>query len=63
MRILVPLTYQHIRPTEDVDHMGEAYTPTERDHAQEFRNRLLQRFAEMDQGSFAASDGAASVKG
>lgn len=49
MRILLPLVYQRIRPTEDIDHTGgEAYTPTEQDHAQEFRNGLLRRFAEID---------------
>jgi len=49
IRILVPLVYKHIRPNEDIDRAGSGvYHPTERDDAQEFRNGLLPRFAQMD---------------
>ena len=50
MRILIPLVYRHIRAAEDIDRMagGEAYTPTARDHAQEFRNGLLHQLAQLD---------------
>jgi hypothetical protein len=49
MLILVPLVYRHIRPGDDVDRVsGGVYTPVARDDAQDFRNGLLQRFAQLD---------------
>ena len=48
MRILAPLVYRHVRPSDDIYRIGgDAYTPTVRDHAQDFRNGLLLRFALM----------------
>ena len=37
----VSLAYRHIRPEDDVTHVG-VYSPGLRDHAQDFRSRLLQ---------------------
>ena len=51
IRILVPLVYKHIRPNEDIRRVGSGvfvYHHTELDDAQQFRNGLLQRFAQID---------------
>ena len=46
---LIPLIYRHVRPAEDLDHLGKgAYTPTARDEAQDFRNALWDRLAQSD---------------
>lgn len=46
MRNLIPLVYHHIKPKDDIDRTkGGAYSPTERDNAQDFRNRLLEWLA------------------
>lgn len=37
---LIKLTYRHIRPEEDIEHEG-AYSPSDRDHAQEARSQML----------------------
>ncbi len=44
MRRFIPLVYSYIRREEDIDRLGGgSYTPTARDHAQEFRAGLLER--------------------
>jgi hypothetical protein len=46
LRRLIPLIYRYVRPADDVNRIGEGpYTPTERDHAQEFRGKLLSLLA------------------
>jgi hypothetical protein len=45
----VPFIYRHVRPSSDITHEnGEAYSPSERDQAQQFRNALLQRLAKSE---------------
>lgn len=40
---LIPLVYQHVRVSDDIDRAnGGVYSPGARDHAQDFRSRLLQ---------------------
>jgi hypothetical protein len=49
LRRLIPLVYRYIRPSEDIDRTGSGgYTPTARDHAQEFRGRLLELLSRQD---------------
>lgn len=41
------LVYKHINPENDIDRSGSgAFSPTNRDHAQEFRNYLFGRIVE-----------------
>lgn len=41
LAILIPLVYEHVRPENDIDRSrGGAYSPTQRDNAQDFRDRL-----------------------
>jgi hypothetical protein len=47
LRRLIPLVYRHVRPKDDVHREG-GYTPDARDHAQDFRNRLIELVAESD---------------
>lgn len=52
----LPFVYRYIRPSEDITHTsGEAYSPSGRDHAQEFRSALLQRFAQSEQPGVLAA--------
>jgi hypothetical protein len=45
---LIPLVYRHIRVEDDIDRIGgSAYSPTTRDHAQDFRGGLIDRLAEL----------------
>jgi hypothetical protein len=49
LRRFIPLVYQHVRLADDIDRSGgRGYTPTARDHSQEFRGRLLQLLAQHD---------------
>jgi hypothetical protein len=41
LRRFIPIVYRHVRLSEDLNHGGEAYSPTARDHAQQFREGLL----------------------
>jgi hypothetical protein len=44
---LIPITFGAIRPDEDNQrHLGEAYTPDPRDHAERARNTVLQRLGD-----------------
>ncbi len=44
---LILLVHEHVRVDEDTDRLsGEAYTPNQRDHAQDFRNALFERLAQ-----------------
>ena len=53
---LIPLIYRHIRPADDIDRSrGGPYTPTARDNAARFRNRLLDRLAQNEDPAAAAS--------
>jgi hypothetical protein len=54
LRRFIPLVYQHVRFSDDIDRSGGAYTPTARDHAERFRSVLLNRL-ESDEDS-AATD-------
>ncbi len=46
MRRFIPLVYHCIRPSEDIRRTGGvAYSPGSRDHAQDFRNGLIERLA------------------
>jgi hypothetical protein len=56
LRQLIPLVHMHVRKRDDIDRMG-AYTPTERDEAQDFRNGLLSRLAESADPQASASLG------
>jgi hypothetical protein len=48
LREFIPLVYSYVRFEEDIDRLGgEAYTPTARDHAQDFRNGLIERLAQI----------------
>jgi hypothetical protein len=48
LRDLIPLVYRYVRVEDDIDrtHAG-SYTPTARDHAQDFRNGLIDRLAQI----------------
>lgn len=49
LRRLIPLIYKHVRSDDDVDRTGGgAYSPIDRDHAQNFRNSLLVRLLKND---------------
>jgi hypothetical protein len=49
LRRLIPLIYRHVRPAEDVEHIGEGpFTPTDRDDARRFRDSLLVRLAQSE---------------
>jgi len=43
LRDFIPLVYRHVRISDDLDRSGGAYSPTARDHAQNFRSVLLNR--------------------
>ena len=46
LHTFIPLVYGRIRPGDDVERTGGgAYTPEERDHAQNYRNGLLSRLS------------------
>lgn len=47
LRTFIPLIYQYVRPSEDVNHDG-AFTPTARDDAQRFRDSLLERLSQSE---------------
>jgi hypothetical protein len=48
MSEFIPLVFQYVNVEEDIDRThGGAYTPTGRDHAQEFRNGLIERFSRL----------------
>jgi hypothetical protein len=43
---LIALVYQHVRPSEDLEHAAGAYSPTPRDDAEQARSELLSRLAQ-----------------
>jgi hypothetical protein len=45
IRRLIPLVYEYVRPSEDIDRSGSTYSPGARDHAQQFRGDLIPRLA------------------
>jgi len=45
LRTFIPLIYRYIRPLEDLKHDG-GFSPTPRDDAERFRNRLLERLSQ-----------------
>ena len=46
MSEFIPLVYRYVNVEQDIDRThGGAYTPTARDHAQEFRSGLIERFS------------------
>ncbi len=45
----IPLIYKYVRRNEDIEHGGEAFTPTTRDEAQEFRGYLLAQLADSSE--------------
>ena len=48
MSEFIPLVFRYINVEEDIDRIhGGAYTPTARDHAQEFRSGLIERFSRV----------------
>jgi hypothetical protein len=49
LREFIPLVYSYVRFEDDIDRLGsgEAYSPTARDHAQDFRRRLIERLAQL----------------
>lgn len=48
LREFIPLVYSYVRFEEDTDRFGgETYSPTARDHAQDFRNGLIERLARL----------------
>jgi hypothetical protein len=47
LRKLIPLVYRYIHPDNDRNHVG-GYTPTARDHAQRFRETLLERLSQSE---------------
>jgi len=50
MRQFIPLVYSHLKPSEDiVRQAGFSYSPTNRDDAQDMRDRLLAQLAESDE--------------
>lgn len=51
LRRFIPIVYSHVRFSEDLDRSGEAYTPTARDDAQQFRGVLLDYLAKSDDPS------------
>lgn len=47
---LVPIVFRHVRPTDDIERVGGgAYSPTQRDEAQDFRRPLLEQLASLEQ--------------
>ncbi|MFH0990334.1 MAG: hypothetical protein V1799_10015 [bacterium] len=49
LRIFIPLVYRHIRPSEDTNRVGTGtYSPTARDHAQEFRGGLIKLLSQSE---------------
>jgi hypothetical protein len=51
LRRFIPIVYSHVRFSEDLDRSGEAFTPTARDDAQQFRSVLLDYLAKSDDPS------------
>jgi hypothetical protein len=51
LRRFIPLVFRHVRFSDDLDRTGGAYTPTARDHAQEFRGVLLNRLESEEDSS------------
>ena len=48
MSEFIPLVFRYVNVEEDIDRThGGAYTPTARDHAQEFRSGLIERFSRV----------------
>lgn len=47
LRTFIPLIFRYIRPNEDLHHRG-AFTPTARDDAQRFRDRLLELLSQSE---------------
>jgi hypothetical protein len=48
MSEFIPLAYRYVNVEEDIERThGGAYTPTARDHAQEFRSGLIERFSHV----------------
>jgi len=54
LRRFIPIVYRHVRVSDDLDHGGEAYSPSARDHAERFRSVSLSRL-EHDE-DLAATD-------
>jgi hypothetical protein len=54
LRRFIPIVYQHVRFSDDLDRSGGAYSPTARDHAERFRSTLLNRL-ENDEDSTATA--------
>jgi len=48
LKMLIPLVYQQVRVEDDIDRVGGGvYSPTSRDAAQDFRNGLFDRLAQL----------------
>jgi hypothetical protein len=44
----IPMVFHYIRVEDDIDRTNEGvYSPTSRDHAQDFRNSLIERFSRL----------------
>lgn len=44
--LLIPITFRHVRPKDDIHHGEGSYSPCGRDYAQEFREGLLKRLGQ-----------------
>jgi len=48
LREFIPLVFHYVSVEEDIDRTrGSGYTPTARDHAQDFRNSLIERLSRL----------------
>jgi hypothetical protein len=57
LRRFIPLVFDYVKPADDIRH-GATYTPGDRDHAQQFRDGLVQKLAAGDDpGTIAALRG------
>jgi len=49
LRVFIPLVYRYVTPKKDINRVGGGtYTPTARDHAQEFRGSLLTHLSKSE---------------
>jgi hypothetical protein len=51
LRRFIPLVYAHVKIADDLDRSGGAYSPTARDHAQRFRDVILDMLAKNESPS------------
>ncbi len=47
LREFIPLVFHYVSVEEDIDRTRGGYTPTARDHAQDFRNSLIERLSRL----------------